>query len=107
MGRTSGHGMERGALVRIVVDGATQDAFEGESVAAAIMACGQTELRQDESGEPRGYFCGMGICFDCVMTIGGVPNTRACVTWVRDGLTVERQRGADLASDRPGSANSF
>lgn len=105
-GRIPGHGMERGAPVRIVVDGAPQDAFEGESVAAAIMACGQNELREHESGEPRGYFCGMGICFDCVMTVDGVPNTRTCVTWVRDGLTVERQRGAGLASDEPGEVHS-
>jgi hypothetical protein len=100
-GRTTGHGMEHGAPVRIVVDGVPQDAFEGESVAAAIMACGENELREQASGDPRGYFCGMGICFDCVMTVDGVPNTRTCVTWVREGLTVERQRGAALASDEP------
>lgn len=96
--------MERGGPVRIIVDGVPREAFDGESVAAAMMSSGEKELRQHESGEPRGYFCGMGTCFDCVMTVDGVPNTRTCVTWVRDGLTVERQRGAALASDGPGDA---
>jgi hypothetical protein len=104
-GRIAGHGMERGASVRIILDGALHDAFEGESVAAAIMARGQNNLREHESGEPRGFFCGMGICFDCAMTVDGVPNTRTCVTWVRDGMTVERQRGPDLASGGPGQTH--
>lgn len=106
-GRITGHGMERGASVRIIVDGQDQVAYEGESVAAAIMACGPHELREQASGEPRGYFCGMGICFDCVMTIDGVPNTRTCVTWVRDGLTVQRQHGTSPASNDLGDTHSY
>ncbi|MEO7348445.1 MAG: (2Fe-2S)-binding protein [Terrimesophilobacter sp.] len=101
-GRVAGHGMERGAPVSIIVDGVVLSAFEGESIAAAIMAGGENELREHESGEPRGYFCGMGVCFDCVMTVDGVPNTRACVTWVCDGMVVDRQRGAGLAVNKSG-----
>lgn len=93
-GRVPGHGLERGAPVRIVIDGSPAEAFEGETVAAAVMADRALELRQTERHDPRGYFCGMGACFDCVMTVDGVPNTRTCVTWVRDGMTVERQVGS-------------
>ena len=75
--------------MQISVDGTEHEAYEGESVAAAVMACGALELRRSDKDAPRGYFCGMGVCFDCVMTIDGVPNTRSCVTWVRDGMTVE------------------
>lgn len=85
--------------MRISVDGTPCEAYEGESVAAAVMADGGLELRRTEAGAPRGYFCGMGVCFDCVMTVDGVPNTRTCVTWVRDGMTVERQEGSGVARE--------
>lgn len=93
-GRVPGHGLERGAPVSIVIDGAPAEAFEGETVAAAVMADRGLELRQTDHHDPRGYFCGMGVCFDCVMVVDGVPNTRTCVTWVREGMTVERQVGS-------------
>ena len=100
-GRVPGHGLERGAPVEIVLDGQPVQAFEGETVAAAVMAAGGLELRRTEDGSPRGYFCGMGVCFDCVMVVDGVPSTRTCVTWVRDGMTVEHQAGAGAPA--PGS----
>lgn len=96
-GRVPGHGLERGGAVRIVIDGSPVEAFEGETVAAAVMADRGLELRQTEQHDPRGYFCGMGVCFDCVMIVDGVPNTRTCVTWVRAGMTIERQVGAAQA----------
>jgi NADH dehydrogenase/NADH:ubiquinone oxidoreductase subunit G len=40
----------------------------------------------------------MGVCFDCLVVVDGVPNTRACVTWVRDGMVVARQDGFGPAS---------
>lgn len=101
-GRIDGHGMQRGAAVRINVDGERCEAHEGESVSAALMAAGELGLRETDTGEPRGYFCGMGVCFECVLTIDGVPNTRSCVTWVREGMTVERQVGSGRASDAGG-----
>jgi predicted molibdopterin-dependent oxidoreductase YjgC len=100
-GRVPGHGLERGAAVRILIDGAPYEAFEGESVSAAVMADRGLELRETEQHAPRGYYCGMGACFDCVMVVDGVPNTRTCVTWVRDGMTIERQVGAGPAGVVP------
>jgi NADH dehydrogenase/NADH:ubiquinone oxidoreductase subunit G len=38
-------------------------------------------------------FCGIGVCFDCLVVVDGVPNTRACMTWVREGMHIERQDG--------------
>ena len=84
----------RGRPVQIVVDGRPVRAFEGESVAAALLAEGQRNLRKTARlGRPRGLYCGMGICFDCVMTIDGRRNVRACQAAVRDGMRVETQRG--------------
>lgn len=86
-------GMRRGPAVTITVDGRTVTAYEGESVAAALLADGDLSTRTTMDGEPRGLFCGMGVCFDCLVIVDGVPSTRACVTWVRGGMDVARQAG--------------
>lgn len=87
-------GVQRGEPVQITVDGRAVDCFLGESVAAAMMAeRGELVLRTTAGGETRGVFCGMGVCFDCLVVVDGVPSTRACVTWVRDGMTVATQVG--------------
>jgi predicted molibdopterin-dependent oxidoreductase YjgC len=98
----SGHGLERGAAVTLALDGRPVTAFEGESVAAMLLAEGHVTTRFTRTGEPRGVFCGMGTCFDCLVVVDGVPNTRACVTWVRDGMDVRRQYGfGPLQEDAP------
>ena len=87
------HGLERGRAVTLTLDGRPVTAFEGESVAALLLAEGHAEMRFTPTGAPRGVYCGMGVCFDCLVVVDGVPNTRACVTWVRDGMDVRRQDG--------------
>jgi predicted molibdopterin-dependent oxidoreductase YjgC len=83
-----------GRTVRFWLDGQEWTAREGQSVAAALLAAGRRAFRQTaRRGEPRGLFCGMGLCFDCVMQIDGRPNVRACQTPVRDGLRVTTQQG--------------
>ncbi len=85
---------ERGRALSILVDGQQLAAYVGESIAAALVASGRRFTRWTaRTGEPRGYFCGMGVCQDCLVTVDGLPNVRACVTPVRDGLRVETQRG--------------
>jgi predicted molibdopterin-dependent oxidoreductase YjgC len=87
-------GVERGRALGLFVDGAEVRAYEGESIAAALFASGHRFTRWTaRTGEPRGYFCGMGVCQDCLVTVDGLPNVRACVTPVRDGMRVESQRG--------------
>jgi len=88
-----GHGLERGAPVSLTLDGRQVTAYEGESVAALLLAEGHVAMRTTPGGAPRGIFCGMGVCFDCLVVLDGVPNTRACVTWVREGMAVQRQDG--------------
>ena len=85
--------LERGPRVEIVLDGRPVEAYEGETVAAVLLAEGEIETRTTAGGEPRGIFCGMGVCFDCLVVVDGVPNTRACMTWVREGMQVSRQDG--------------
>ena len=80
---------QRGPAVTITVDGLPIQTFQGETVAAALLANGQRAWRRTEKGELRGLFCGMGICFDCLVTVNGVSNVRACLTPVADGMIVE------------------
>lgn len=74
---------------RFVFDGAAHEGFEGESVAAALTASGVRELRRARSGAARGLWCGMGACFECVVTIDGKPERRACLEKLRDGMRIE------------------
>jgi len=86
--------VERGRNFNIVVDGRWVMAYAGESIGAVLMASGSKVTRWTaRTGEPRGYFCGMGVCQDCLVTVDGVPNVRACMTPAREGLRVETQRG--------------
>lgn len=90
--------LERGPRVELVLDGTPVEAHEGETVAALLLARGETATRRTVGGEPRGVFCGMGVCFDCLVVVDGVPNTRACMTRVRDGMQVWRQDGLAAAT---------
>jgi predicted molibdopterin-dependent oxidoreductase YjgC len=87
------HGLERGPAVTLTLDGRRVTAYEGESIATVLLAEGHVATRRTQGGAPRGVFCGMGVCFDCLVVVDGVPNTRACVTWVREGMVVSRQDG--------------
>ena len=60
-------------------DGQPLEAFKGETVAAALTAAGVRVLRTTAGGETRGVFCGMGICYDCLMVIDDQPSRRACM----------------------------
>lgn len=80
---------EAGRPVSVTVDGLTIQAVEGEPIAAALLAQGIRVMRKTPRfGEPRGVFCGIGRCTDCIMTVDGVPNVRTCVTPVRDGMVI-------------------
>ena len=85
--RLSGY-VKRGRAVRITVDGEAVQAYEGETLAAALMAAGLRTFRHTHEGHPRGIFCGMGICYDCTVTVSGLNTVRACVTPVREGMQV-------------------
>jgi predicted molibdopterin-dependent oxidoreductase YjgC len=82
----------RGAKVSITVDGRRIEAYEGEPIAAALAAAGIRVFRRTRKHKaPRGLYCAIGRCTDCVMTVDGVPSVRTCVTPVRDGMVVRSQ----------------
>ena len=78
----------------ISVDGVELTAYEGETIAATLLAHGIRVFRHTEKyHEPRGIFCGIGQCTDCIMEVDGKPNVRTCVTEVRPGMVVRTQHG--------------
>lgn len=82
-------------------DGRPLTALPGQSVAAALWAAGILSWRTTREGHaPRGAFCGIGSCFDCLATVNGRPNQRACLVPVRPGDTVTTQEGTGHDSAR-------
>ncbi len=66
-------------------------ALPGEPLGAALLAAGERICRRTPSGAPRGLFCGIGVCQDCLVTVDGAPNQRACMTAAPRGAAVECQ----------------
>jgi predicted molibdopterin-dependent oxidoreductase YjgC len=66
----------------------------GQSVGAALTAAGVRSWRTTRlAGRPRGLFCGIGVCFDCLVTVDGRPNERACLLPAAAGAVVTTQEG--------------
>ena len=64
-------------------------AEDGTTVGAALMANGVTSWRSTrKEGKPRGLFCGIGVCFDCLVEVDGEPNQRACMVRLTDGMRI-------------------
>jgi predicted molibdopterin-dependent oxidoreductase YjgC len=82
-------GWQRGRPVRVTVDGSPLFAHEGEMLAAALLAAGVVRLRSSALDHaPRGAFCLMGVCQECLVRIDGATR-QACLVPVLDGLKIE------------------
>ena len=78
-----------GDRVRFTFAGRAVEGFVGETIAAALWADQQRALRRSRvRGEPRGIFCNMGICYECLVQVDG-REVRACMTTIRPGMVVE------------------
>jgi predicted molibdopterin-dependent oxidoreductase YjgC len=76
----------------LTIEGKEIKAYQGETVAAAMLVAGFAHTRiTPVKEEPRAPYCMMGICFDCVVEINGIPNQRACQTLVQAGMRVNIQ----------------
>ena len=88
---------EHQPTVKIEVDGRPLIVHLDQSLAAVLIHHGWVVWRTtSKKKEPRGYFCGIGICQDCLVTIDGVTNVQACRTKVRSGMSVTTQTGLPL-----------
>jgi len=80
--------------VTLYYNGQPIEAIEGEPIASALMNAGIRVFRTTaKRHEPRGIFCGIGQCTDCIMEIDGVMNVRACMTIAKPGMVVRTQEG--------------
>lgn len=85
---------EKGKQVTFSFDGKEMKGYEGESIAAALHAAGvMTHRYTAKQHKPRGVFCCIGRCTDCVMIVNGQPNVRTCITPLEEGISVETQYG--------------
>ncbi len=85
---------KRGRKIKFYFEGVEVEAYEGESIAAALYAIGVDVLSWSSKLErPRGAFCMIGKCSSCFMKVDDIPNTRTCIEPVREGVRVERQKG--------------
>ncbi len=85
---------QKGNLVSFTYDGKKIQGYEGEPIAAALKAAGiQIHRYTKKEHKPRGIFCAIGRCTDCVMVVNGVPNVRTCVTPLKAGMKVQTQYG--------------
>lgn len=84
-----------GPRARVFLDGTPVDLPEGANLAAALLTVEFSPFRTTPvSGAPRLPFCMMGVCFDCLIEIDGIPNRQACLEQVRAGMRLRRQSGA-------------
>lgn len=85
---------QKGKEVSFTFDGKELKGFEGEPIAVALKANGVLIHRYTKKEhKPRGLFCAIGRCTDCVMVVDGMPNVRTCVTPLKEGMVVQTQDG--------------
>ncbi|WP_146363892.1 (2Fe-2S)-binding protein [Arthrobacter yangruifuii] len=84
--------------IRATFNGKPITAADGSTVGGALVANGIVSWRNTrQKDRPRGLFCGIGVCFDCLVEVDGQPNERACMVRLREGMSIA---GVDSAQDR-------
>lgn len=84
----------RSRKISFLFNGKEYEGFEGETIAAALNACGIKVLGHSHKlGRPRGLYCAIGNCSSCLMTVNGKPNVRVCTEKLKEGTVVETQAG--------------
>ncbi len=86
--------IKKGKKVKYYYNGTEMEGYKGESIAAALHAEGVMVHRYTSKlHKPRGVFCAIGRCTDCVMIVDGKPNIRTCMTLLKEGMYIETQYG--------------
>ncbi len=85
---------EKGRRIQFTFDGNSMDGFEDEPIAMALRSNGVMVHRHtSKKNEPRGIFCAIGRCTDCIMIVDGIPNVRTCVEQLKEGMVIQTQMG--------------
>ncbi|MFZ2052303.1 MAG: FAD-dependent oxidoreductase, partial [Solirubrobacteraceae bacterium] len=87
-----GERIDRESSISFTFDGAPVNAYQGDTIASALLASGRHVLsRSFKYHRPRGELCGCGQCANSLMQVNGAPGVRACATPVLAGMRVEHQ----------------
>ena len=81
--------IKRGRKIVFFVNGRSTTAHMGETIHAALIAAGYRQFRKSKTYKQRGVFCGMGVCYECLVTVNNGSSQRACVKVVEEGMEVE------------------
>jgi hypothetical protein len=93
---------DSGGGLRVFFDGEELRGSPGQTIAAVLMSAGKRIWRHtSRRREPRGLFCGMGVCFDCLVRVDGRPNVRACRALAADAMRVDTQHADGLWEESP------
>ncbi|MFZ5966519.1 MAG: (2Fe-2S)-binding protein [Bacillota bacterium] len=85
---------KRGRRITFSLDGTPMVGYEGETIAAALHAAGVKVLTHSHEKErPRGFYCAIGNCGQCIMEVNGVSNVRTCIEPLKEGMVVKTQNG--------------
>lgn len=86
---------QNAGMAHITVDGRALAVRPGQTIAAALLAAGVLSWRRTrQASAPRGLYCGIGVCFDCLLTVNGRPGVRACLAQVHAGDEVVTEEGS-------------
>ena len=81
-------------ILRFTFDGLPLEGYQGDTIASALHAAGVRKLSESiEHHRPRGFYCAIGNCASCDMTVNDHPNVRTCVTLLEEGMVVLSQKG--------------
>lgn len=80
--------------IKFIYDGNEMEGVKGDTIASALHAAGIKVLAYSEKlRRPRGFYCAIGNCSSCQMTVNGVANVKTCITMLEEGMVVETQHG--------------
>ncbi len=83
-----------GKKIKFTFDGKEIEGHEGETIAAALHAAGVKVLTHShELKRPRGFYCAIGNCGQCIMEVNGISNVRTCIEPLKEGMVVKTQEG--------------
>ncbi|WP_349598115.1 (2Fe-2S)-binding protein [Thalassospira sp. NFXS8] len=86
-------GLKEQADMTVYVNGVATPAWDGETVASILLRVANVGRQTPVSGETRLPYCQMGVCFECLAVVDGVSSVQGCLTPLKNGMRIERQRG--------------
>jgi hypothetical protein len=76
--------------IGVLIDGSPFEGRQGDNIATVLLLAGKIGCRRSiVSGEPRGPYCMMGVCFECLVRVDGIDGLQACMIPIRSGMRIE------------------